>query len=353
MSSWKGKKIEMEIFGESHSQEIGVKAKNLPKVILDEKKLEEFMKRRKASGGAYSTSRIESDKPIFIKGYDNGTIGGDFEAIIKNTNVKSGDYGDLYARPRPSHADFSEYMKNGTLDFSGGGRFSGRLTAPITIVGGILKQYLESKGIRIYAYLSKVGKVNGKTYSDGITEEELKKERSFPSLTKSDEMIGEIEKIKADGDSVGAIADAVVIGLKAGYGNDYFDGLEGKISSLVYAIPAVKGVEFGKGFGFSGLTGSEANDAWRYDGGKVVSVTNNSGGINGGISNGMDITMRVAFRPTPSIFKEQDTVDLITKENIKIKIAGRHDACVAVRALPVIESMLAIALTDEIIFEEN
>ena len=349
MSCWKGKVLEIEIFGESHAEKIGVRVKNFPKVKIDEEKLDGFLKRRRASGGIFSTSRIEKDLPVFVKGYDNGTIGGDFEAEIKNSNQKSGDYADLFGVPRPSHADYCSFIKNGTLDFSGGGRFSGRLTAPIVIVGGVLKQYLEGKGIRVYSYLSKVGGVSGKSYTEQIDEEELKKARDFPALTKADDMLLEIERAKKEGDSVGAVAEAVAIGLKGGYGDDYFDGLEGKISSLVYAIPAVKGVEFGAGFKFADMRGSEGNDEFFYENSEVKTRTNNSGGINGGISNGMPITMRVAFRPTPSIAKEQRTVDLIKKENAVIEIKGRHDACVAVRALPVIESMIAIAIADEIL----
>ena len=349
MSCWKGKNLEIEIFGTSHSCEIGVKAKGLPSLVLDETAFAEFTARRKAGGGVFSTSRIEPDLPIFLKGYDNGAIGGDFEAIIKNENVKSGDYSSLYGLPRPSHADYAWHAKDGALDFSGGGRFSGRLTAPIVIVGGILKQYLEQKGIRIYSYLSKVGKVSGKSYKDGVTEDELCEKREFPALSNAEEMKEEIALKKADGNSVGAVADAVVFGLKAGIGNDYFEGLESKISSLLFAVPAVKGVEFGAGFSLAEMTGSESNDEWYYDGETVKSRTNNSGGINGGISNGMPITLRVAFRPTPSIAKEQNTVNLITKENAKIKIGGRHDACVAVRALPAIESAIAIAIADEVI----
>ncbi len=347
MSKWCGKKISVEIFGESHSEEIGVRASGLPGFKIDEKTLKEFTSRRLAGGGVYSTSRVEADAPIFIKGYDNGTIGGDFEAIIKNTNVRSGDYSLLFGKPRPSHADYCAYVKDGVLDFSGGGRFSGRLTAPLVLLGGILKQYLQSRGIRIYSYISQVGKIKGKSYFDGVDEEELKLQRDFPSLSRADEMLAEIFAAKADGDSVGAVADCVIKGVPAGLGNDYFEGLESKISSLVYAVPAVKGVEFGMGFSFAEMLGSEANDPWRYQSGAVESPTNNSGGINGGISNGMDITFKAAFRPTPSIAKKQETVDLIKKENTTIIIGGRHDACVAVRALPAIESAAAIAIADE------
>ncbi len=348
MPKWTGKKLSVEIYGESHSERIGVIASGMPTFKFDEEKLFEFMARRKASGGVFSTARRESDAPIFTKGVDNGLIGGDFEAIIENKDVKSGDYSSLYGKPRPSHADYCAYLKDGTLDFKGGGRFSARLTAPLTIVGGILKQYLEEKGIHVCAYLSMVGGVEGKSYlSDKITLEEASKKREFPSLSKAEEMLKVIENAKKDGDSVGAIAECIVFGAPLRMGDSLFEGLEGKISSLVYGIPAVKGVEFGRGFEFGKMLGSEANDPWRYEGGKVVAKTNNAGGINGGISNGMDITMRIAFRPTPSILKEQETVDLIKKENTTIQIHGRHDACVAVRALPVIESAVMIALFDE------
>ena len=350
MPKWKGKKLSIEIFGESHSEKIGVKAQNMPTFKFDEDELLKFLSRRKASGGVYSTARRESDMPIFVKGVDNGLIGGDFEAIIKNNDVKSGDYSNLYGKPRPSHADLCAYLKDGTMDFRGGGRFSARLTAPLTIVGGILKQYLEKEGIYICAYLSQVGSVVGKSYkNDEITIDEAREIREFPSLSNAEEMLKEIENAKKEGDSVGAIAECIVFGAPTGLGDSLFEGMEGKISTLLYAIPAVKGVEFGSGFALGKMHGSEANDAWRYEGEKVVAKTNNAGGINGGITNGMNITMRIAFRPTPSILKEQETVDLIRKENTTIKIQGRHDACVAVRALPVIESAVAIALADEIV----
>lgn len=342
MSKWQGKKISVEIYGESHGEKIGIICKNFPKFKFNKDSLSKFLARRQGGNGYGTTPRKEGDEPIFTGEVESGN----FEAYILNENKKSQDYSYLYGKPRPSHADYCTYVKDGVLDFSGGGRFSGRLTAPYCVAGGIVKEFLLGKGIRIYAYLQSVGKVEGKSYKEGVSEEELKGISGFPSIDKSQEMIFEIESARADGDSVGAICECVVYGLKAGFGNDYFEGLESSISSLVYAIPAVKGVEFGSGFDIAKMRGSEANDGLQYDSGNVVTKTNNAGGINGGISNGMPITFRVAFRPTPSISKVQNTVDLVNKCNTEISVKGRHDACVAVRALPVIESAVSLAIYD-------
>ena len=346
MSKWVGNNISIEIFGTSHGDFVGVRCKNFPKVKIDNEKLSEFMKRRQGGVQIGSTPRKEFDFPKFTSGNNEGYVEGDFEAIIENNNKKSSDYNELYGKPRPSHADYCDYVKNGTLDYRGGGRFSARLTAPICVAGFIAKEYLNSKGIYAYAYLSSVGKVKGKSYKDGATREELSSILGFPSLKNKEKMQREILKALKKGDSVGATCECVIYGVNAGVGDDYFDGLEGKLSTLIYAIPAVKGLEFGLGFDLSKGYGSQMNDAFYFDGKRVKTKTNNSGGINGGISNGMPITFRVAFRPTPSIVKEQDTVDLVNKTNVKIKIKGRHDACVAIRALPVIESMAYLTLLD-------
>ena len=342
MSKWKGERLSVEIYGTSHGEKIGVVGKGFPAFTVDEEELARFMKRRQGGQGMGSTPRKEEDKPEFLY-VENG----DFEAVIYNKQQRSGDYNDLYGKPRPSHADYCSFIKDGTLDYRGGGRFSARLTAPVCIAGGIAKQILEKKNIRVYAYLSAVGRVAGKSYKDGVTEEEIKTMAGFPSLTKGKEMTEEIENARMDGDSVGAVCECVVFGLPAGVGNDYFEGLEGDIARLLYAVPAVKGVEFGSGFELASMKGSQANDPFYYDGETVKTKTNHAGGINGGISNGMPLTMRIAFRPTPSIGKEQQTVDLIGKNNVTIKIAGRHDSCVAVRALPVVESMVCLALLDK------
>ena len=350
MSKFSGKKISVEIIGTSHGESVNAIVKGFPNYTFDNDKLKEFMARRKANSSVYSTKRIESDEPLF-KGVNGSTVNGDFEVEIKNSNVKSQDYNELYARPRPSHADYAWFLKDGALDYSGGGRFSARLTAPFTAVGGISKQYLSELGVEVKAYLSSVGKVKGKSYKTGeVTSSEITELTSeFPALSNHEEMLAEIKNASSEGDSVGATIECVVFGLKAGLGDNLFSGLEGKIASLLYSIPAVKGVEFGLGFDMSDKRGSEVNDELFYENGEVKLKTNNNGGINGGISNGFNLTMRVAIKPTPSIYKEQSTVDLVSKENVKIQIKGRHDACVAVRAVPVVESAVCLALLDEII----
>lgn len=350
MSVFNGKKLTVDIYGESHADKIGVSVKGFPRFKFDSDELNAFTARRKATVSVFSTSRLESDCPVFY-GINDGIVDGEFTAEILNENKISKDYSALYGKPRPSHADYAWHVKDGALDFSGGGRFSARLTAPLCIVGGILKQYLKQRGIEIESYISSVGKVFAKSYKNEIhSAEEIRnlRDNGFPSLDKKEELIAEITSAKSAGDSVGGTAECVIYGLK-GVGDNLFCGLEGKISSLIFAVPAVKGVEFGDGFDLAEMRGSLANDPLRIEDGKVKITTNRAGGINGGIANGNPITLRVAFRPTPSILLPQKTVDLIKGENTEIVINGRHDACVAVRALPAIESAVAIAIADEII----
>lgn len=353
MSKFNGKKISLEIYGESHSEKIGVKASGFPTFTFSKDKLDAFLSKRKASGGVFSTARKEPDLPVF-SGVANNTVSGDFIAEIYNVNKKSADYNNLIGKPRPSHADYVTFIKDGVTDFSGGGRFSGRLTAPLCIVGGIALQYLESKGVYVSAYVSSVGEISAKSYHSAVfSNKELVEMRDmgeFPSLDKKQEILSEIERAKKDGDSVGGTVECIVYGLKAGLGDNLFDGLEGKISSLIYSIPAVKGVEFGAGFNLAKMKGSQANDELYYDeSGNVNFYSNNAGGINGGISNGNEITLKAAFRPTPSIAKKQNTVDVINKRNVEIIIGGRHDACIVPRAVPCVESAVAIALLDEML----
>ena len=352
MAIFKGKNLTIEIYGESHSEKIGAKVSGVPSFTFSPDTLSEFLKRRKATNSVYSTSRIEDDIPVF-KNVENNTISGDFSVDIFNKNTKSKDYNNLYAKPRPSHADYATYLKDGTLDFSGGGRFSGRLTAPLCVVGGILKQYLSEKGIFVEAYVSKIGNVDGLSYLDKQIDYDFLIENrdkgQFNSLTSKEQMLEEIKNAKVNGDSVGGVVECIVYSMPKGIGDNLFEGLEGKISSLVYSVPAVKGVEFGSGFKMSTMLGSNANDNLRYKGDKVVFTSNNNGGINGGISNGEQITLRVAVKPTPSISVKQQTVDLVNKENCDIVIEGRHDACIVPRAVPCIESAVIIAICDEII----
>lgn len=349
MSEFNGKKLHIEIYGESHAEKVGVFAEGLPRFTFDREKLLAFTARRKPSDSVFSTSRKEADEPVFC-GLTGDEINGSFRAEIFNGDTKGKDYSYLYGKPRPSHADYAWFLKDGALDFSGGGRFSARLTAPLCVLGGILIQYLESRGVFIESYVSAIGRVKGRSYREGVpAAEEIRRLRQgFPSLDKKAEMEEEIKSAKARGDSVGGVLECVIFGVK-GLGDNLFGGLEGKISSLVYAVPAVKGVEFGDGFLLSEMRGSAANDGLYTENGKIGFYTNRAGGINGGIANGNPITFRVAMRPTPSISLPQKTVDLVKGENTEIVIKGRHDACVVPRALPVVESMAAIAIADEIL----
>lgn len=348
MSLFKGENISVEIFGASHDKKIGAVCKGFPEMQIDLDKLSAFMERRRPSGAKFSTLRKELDQVVFAEGVsEQGKTNGSFTAEIYNKDTRSADYDDLYGKPRPSHADYCAYLKDGNLSFVGGGRFSGRMTAPLCIAGGIAKQYLEQNNTRVYAYLSQVGSVKGKSYKyENICEEELKTLGGFPALSHAEEMQKEIEFARDNLDSVGGVIECVVFGMTKGVGDAIFDGVEAKISSLLYAIPAVKGVEFGAGFDFASMQGSTANDQLYLENGSVKTFTNNSGGINGGITNGMPILLRVAFKPTPSIARPQKTVDLVNNCNTEIVIKGRHDSCVAVRAVPVVEAAVCLALCD-------
>ncbi len=350
MSKFNGKKLKIEIIGESHSKEIKGIVKGLKPIKLDYEKLYSFLSRRKANGESYSTPRTEKDIPYFYK-VKNGLVKNKLIFTIKNENINAEDYSLLYGIPRPSHADYTSYLKDGTLDFSGGGRFSGRLTLPLCVIGGICIQYLENLGIKICSYIASVGSIKATSYKDCTLsyDDIIEKRQGFPSLSNKEELLKEIENAKNDGDSVGAKIECIIYNLKGGIGDNLFSGLEGKISSLLYAIPAVKGVEFGLGFDFASKNGSEVNDGLRYYNEKIEFLSNNNGGILGGISSGEPITIGIAIKPTPSIEKEQESVDLINKQNVKIKIKGRHDCCIAIRALPVIESAVAIAIYDELV----
>ena len=356
MSTYNGEKLNIRIYGTSHAEKIGAIVTGFPQLKINYESLRDIMKRRSPSNSVFSTKRSEPDEPIFEKGLDNGVIDGDFEVAIYNKDVKSSDYSSLYAKPRPSHADYVRYLKNGEKDYRGGGEFSARLTAPLCVVGALAKQYLlENYGVEVLAYLSQVGSVSGFSYKEGMPNKAqiTASYKEFPALSNSDDMLKEISDASSKGDSVGGIVECIVYGLKEPIGDSLFEGLEGKISSLAYAIPAVKGVEFGLGFDLSTMRGSTANDPLRVEKGQVSIISNNAGGINGGISNGNPITLRVGFRPTPSISIPQDTVDLENMENVQIKIEGRHDSCVAVRAVPVVECVVAIAILDAILKEKN
>ncbi|MBQ8356328.1 MAG: chorismate synthase [Clostridia bacterium] len=360
MANQYGSNLHLTIYGGSHDPEIGMRLSGFPKGFsLDREVLLRFMARRAPNGGAFSTPRKEPDTPEFLTGLsDNRTNGDEIHAIIRNTNAHSKDYSFIYDTPRPGHADYAALCKYGKeVDLRGGGHFSGRLTAPLCIAGGMALQYLAAKGIHVGAHIEAIHGIRDRRFDavgvDAETLENLKKS-PFPVL---DEQAGAamqqaITAARADRNSVGGIVECAVTGLPVGLGEHMFAGVEGRFSALLFSIPAVKGVEFGEGFGASELFGSENNDAYRTDGRTVTTATNHCGGILGGMTNGMPLIFRVAFKPTPSISKEQDTVSLLRMENTTMSVPGRHDPTVVVRAVPVVEAAAALAVLD-LLLDEN
>ena len=354
MSSVWGNNLRLSIFGESHSAAIGCSLDGFPAgTKIDMEKLLSFMARRSSKGGKTETPRIEKDFPNIISGVLNGfSCGTPICCVIENKNTKSRDYDGLRTTPRPSHADFTGNIKyNGFNDQRGGGHFSGRLTAPLVFAGGLCEQLLEEKGIRVYAKIRSIKNVSDEEIDiinpdEKLLKEAIKKEIPCVSMEKAREMEDIIISASKAGDSVGGVVECFVLGLEPGVGSPIFDSIESVLSSILFSIPGVKGVEFGKGFSISELFGSEANDSFFFEDERVKTKTNNSGGINGGISNGMPIYFRVAMRPTPSISKQQETVNLKTKENSSLEIKGRHDPCIVKRAVVCVESACALAITD-------
>ena len=330
MNSTYGNNIKVTVFGAGHAPEIGVTVEGLPAgKAIDLRQLQAFLERRAPGRDRYSTSRREPDVPEFLSGLTDGkTDGSPLTAVIRNTDVRPQDYEAIADTPRPGHADYTARMKYGKgFDMAGGGPFSGRMTAPLCVAGGIALQILAEEGVSIHA-----------------------KAVSIHGVSESREaMLAEIEKARAEGDSVGGIVECVAEGVPAGLGGPLTDGMESRIAEIVYGIPAVKGVDFGAGFSAAFLTGSENNDAFEIREGRVRTKTNFCGGILGGITTGEPVVFQAAFKPTPSIAKEQDTVDLKTMENVKISVPGRHDPCIVLRAVPVVDAAAALAILDAIL----
>ena len=332
MSNRFGNAFSFTIFGQSHAPAIGVTVEGLPAGFApDMEKLSAFLARR-APGGRYATARKEPDLPEFVAGLVEGcTCGAPVTAIIRNTNTRSADYDYMRHIPRPGHADFTAMVKYGEhRDHSGGGQFSGRLTAPLCIAGGLALQLLEKRGIAVAAKILRIG---------GETEEE--------------KMFALIDRVREEGDSVGGVIECTVEGLPAGVGEPMFGGLENRIAQAVFGIPAVKGIEFGAGFAAAELLGSQCNDPFRMEGERVVTDGNCHGGILGGISSGMPLVFRVAIKPTPSIAKEQRSVDLQSGAETMLQIRGRHDPCIVPRAVPCVEAAAAAAIYDAILESER
>lgn len=353
MSSFFGQHLRLSLFGQSHGEAIGICVDGFPAgMAIDSQRLAHEMARRAPGQSAITTPRCESDEPEFLSGVMNGvTTGQPLCAIIRNRNTRSADYGDALDLVRPGHADYTGHVRYyGFEDFRGGGHFSGRLTAPIVLAGALCSQWLEAKGITIASHISRLGNIEDHSMETLPEGEDLTflKNMHLPVLHTelAAAMEEEILHAKAAQDSVGGVIECRIAGLPAGLGAPFFDSMESVLAHLLFAIPAVKGVEFGKGFGFAGLRGSEANDAFRMDGDRVVTETNHAGGILGGITTGMPVIFRCAIRATPSIGQPQKTVSLTHGENADISIRGRHDPCILPRAIPVIEAMAAISIME-------
>lgn len=352
MSSNFGDNFTVSLFGTSHGSEIGVIAKGLPKNLeVNPEYVSAFCARRMPKN-PWSTSRKEPDIPIILSGVTNGkTNGEDLKVIIKNSDVKTADYENIELKPRPSHADYPAYVKYGMdYDFSGGGQFSGRLTAPLCFLGGLIKYNLEKQGIYIGSHILSVADIKDDSFplEPDACALSAPAAKEFPTVNDSigKKMTEKIMSAKENKNSVGGIVECAVIGMPVGVGSPFFGSIEGRISRALFGIPAVKGVQFGLGFEGTTLSGSQFNDEYYVSDNKVKTKTNNNGGILGGLSNGMPITFTVAVKPTPSIGIPQKTVDLKTMENTEILINGRHDPCILPRILPCIESACAIALFD-------
>lgn len=351
MNTW-GDKLKVSIFGESHGKGIGIVIDGIPSgTELDTDEIRREMQRRAPGRDAMSTARNEADEVEILSGFSDGkTTGTPLAGVIYNNDMRSRDYTPELMRP--GHADYTGFLKYGEAhDFRGGGHFSGRITAPLVFAGAIAKQVLRENGIAIGAHILRIGKIDDAKFDSVNVDRALLDKlayKDFPTI--NDEfgikMKEYIKDKRSESDSVGGIAECAVLGMPGGVGSPFFGSIESRISSMMFSIPAVKGIEFGAGFGFADMTGFEANDEFYYENDIVKTRTNNNAGINGGISNGMPIVFRTVIKPTPSIARVQKTVNIKTKENTEIQIRGRHDPCIVHRAISVVEAGTALAILD-------
>lgn len=349
-----GNKLKVTVFGQSHASAIGCVIDGLPAAFApDMDRVSAFMARRAPGQNAWSTARRENDTPEVLSGLVDGrTCGAPVAMVIHNGNQHSRDYAGLKRTPRPSHADYTAIIKYGDdYDIRGGGQFSGRLTAPLCLAGAFALQILEQKGVAVAAHIAQIADVcdtapDFARVSRGDLDELLAKPFSVFDGNAGEKMRRAIEDARTDGDSVGGVIRCFAVGLPAGVGGPMFDGVENRLAAALFGIPAVRGVSFGTGFAAAGMRGSAHNDPFVMKDGTVKTRTNHAGGVLGGITNGMPLVVNIAVKPTPSIAKEQDTVDLQTKENTKLTIHGRHDPCIVPRAVPVAEAVTALTLLD-------
>lgn len=347
---WKNK-LSLSIFGQSHGPAIGMTLEGLPAGFnIDRDRLQQFLERRAPGRNPWSTPRREGDTPKFLSGLvDNRTCGAPLTAIIENDNTRPTDYKNIGAIPRPGHADYPAHVKfGGHQDVAGGGHFSGRLTAPLCIAGGIALQLLETQGISVVSHIASLGSVK-----DIPMDFSKQVDRTFPvyDSAAAEEMKKVVEEARKNLDSVGGTIACGVTGLPVGLGNPMFGGMENRLASMIFAIPAIKGIEFGAGFEVANMKGSENNDPYYYMNGKIEAMSNNHGGILGGLTTGMPLTFKVAVKPTSSIARPQDSVDLNTHQNTVLEVRGRHDPCIVPRAVPCVEAVAAICILDVLLEE--
>ena len=349
-----GEKLRVTLFGQSHAEAVGCVIEGLPAGMTpDTERVKTLMRRRAPGRNAWSTPRREEDEPEILTGLnpDGQTCGAPLTALIRNRNVRPGDYRELRKLPRPGHADFTAGIKYGQAwDGRGGGQFSARLTAPLCFAGALALQVLAERGIQVGAHVSRIGHIEDRRADPVHPAMPLVSPDGFPAMDgeKAAAMQALIEEARQAGDSIGGEVEAVAAGVPAGIGGPYFGGLEGKLAQALFGIPAVRGIRFGD----TAERGSENNDAFGTEKGRIVTLTNRSGGILGGITTGMPLCLRVEFKPTPSIALPQETVNLQTGEKETLRIQGRHDPCVVPRAVPVVEAVTALVLLDMILQEE-
>ncbi|MCX6770312.1 MAG: chorismate synthase [Candidatus Micrarchaeota archaeon] len=344
-----GENFRIAVFGSSHGLHVGVEIEGCPKgLLIGEDEIQLQLDRRKPGVSSLVSGRMEKDKLIIESGIKGGkTTGEKIRMLVKNSDTKPQHYAAFAKTPRPGHADFTSSIKYGKAQ-SGGGVFSGRMTAAFVMAGAIAKKLLLARGIRTFAFARQIGslKLEGEVSEQMILENTYRNCVHTADMAVARKMSHAVEKAKNAGDSIGGIVECRITGVPAGIGEPMFGSIESNISQAIFAIPAAKGIEFGAGFAASGMLGSEHNDAFYFEAGKVKTRTNNAGGILGGLSSGMPIVFRVAFKPTASIFTEQETVDLETNASARLRIQGRHDPCIAIRAVPVVENVAAFCMAD-------
>ncbi|MDP6633193.1 MAG: chorismate synthase [Dehalococcoidales bacterium] len=345
-----GMMFTMTSFGESHGRCVGVVIDGCPAgLFLTEEDIQKEVDKRRPGTGVASTARAEEDKVEILSGtFNETTTGAPLCLLVWNRDVDSSQYERIRSLARPGHADYTAFIKYGGInDFRGGGRFSGRITATFVMAGAVAKKLLERIGVEVLAHTIEIGGIRaGAMGTDEIRANSDKNPLRCADLKAAEEMTAVIEKARGEGDSVGGAIEGITLNVPVGLGEPVFDTLEGDLSKALFAIPAIKGVEFGAGFSVAGKRGSENNDPFTMNNGKIVTTTNNAGGILGGMSNGMPIVLRVAVKPTPSISSSQETIDMKKREDASLEVRGRHDACIVPRAVPVVESMMAVTLCD-------